>query len=418
MAIPKTIIVGAGHAGGRAAEALRAADPARDIVLIGEETHPPYERPSLSKDLLLGTASAEATYLFPEDWYAARNIRLLRGNSVKSIDRQAKTVILTDGEIEPYEQLLLATGAKPRVLNLPNIPAQSVLYLRTIEDCLALRGQLVAGCRLGIIGAGFIGLEVAAAARMRGCAVTVIEAAPQALGRVVDARIGRWMSHVHETRGVTMRLGTGLSRIDQTPAGTVLGLSDGSELAVDLVVAGIGAVPNVELAQAAGLETRDGILSDAFGRTSDPTIWAAGDCTRHFNPLHGGHLRLETWHNAQNQAMAVARAMAGGSEPYAEIPWFWSDQYGLRLQSLGFPAGDAPTFLRGSIESGDFIAFAMHEGRIINAKGAGRAKEFAAVRHVMAARRLLDPESLTDDATDLPALARSLRGAARSSVPV
>ncbi len=407
-AVERTVIVGAGHAGGRAAEALRAADPAREIILIGGEAHPPYERPPLSKGVLAGTTAASDCYLHPAAWYAAQAIALRLSSVVTAIDRAARMLVLEDGSRLGYDTLLLTTGARARPLTLPGAAEAGVLALRDIADAERLAARLGPGVRLAVIGAGFIGLEVAAAARQRGCSVHVIELAPQPLGRVVDPAIGRYVAELHRRHGVALHLGRAVRAIEPAAGGghQVL-LDDASRITAEVIVAGIGALPNSELAQAAGLEVRDGIITDAEGRTSDPTIRAAGDCTRHFNPLLGRHLRLESWQNAQNQAIAVARCMAGSAQPHAEVPWFWSDQYDMNLQSLGAAEAGAELVWRIAPESGDFIAFALADGRIVGATGVNHGRDMAAVRRIMQRGIVVAPALLADPATRLATLAKA-----------
>jgi 3-phenylpropionate/trans-cinnamate dioxygenase ferredoxin reductase subunit len=402
----RTIIVGAGHSGGRAAEALRAADPAREIILIGREDYPPYERPPLSKAVLAGAATAEESYIHPAAWYAENGIALRLSTGVAAIDRAARLLVLEDGTRLGYDTLLLTTGARPRGLQIMGAGAADVLYLRDIPDAERLAARLAPDVALAIIGAGFIGLEVAAAARLFGSTVHVIEMAPQPLGRVVDPAIGHWIAELHRRHGVFLHLGRSVRAIEPEGVAQRLILDDGTRIVADFVVAGIGAVPNTELAVAAGLVVHDGIITDAEGRTSDPAIRAAGDCTRHFNPLLGRYIRLESWQNAQDQAMAVARCMANIKHPYAEIPWFWSDQYDMNLQMLGIAEPGAPLIWRGDPDEGSFIAFSLAAGRIAAATGINRAKEMAAVRRIMQHGRIVDPTILADPAARLAALAK------------
>jgi 3-phenylpropionate/trans-cinnamate dioxygenase ferredoxin reductase component len=402
----RTIIVGAGHAGGRAAEALRKADPAREIILFGRESHPPYERPPLSKAVLAGTAAPHDSYLHPTGWYPENDIDLRLATGVAAIDRASREVMLEDGPPVPYDMLLLTTGARARTLPVPGAAQAGMLYLRDIPEAEVLRGRLGPEVTLVVIGAGFIGLEVAASARGLGSTVHVVELAPQPLGRVADPAIGRWVGRLHESNGVTLHLGRAVQAIKPDGRRHQVLLDDGMKITADAIVAGIGAIPNTELAEAAGLAVRDGILTDEHGRTDDPAIRAAGDCTRHFNPLLGRHIRLESWQNAQNQAIAVARCLAGLDHPYAEIPWFWSDQYDMNLQSLGIAEPGSPLVWRGDPEAGNFLAFNLEGGRIVAATGVNRAKEMAAVRRIMQRKVAVDAAKLADPATSLMALAR------------
>lgn len=402
----RAVIVGAGHSGGRAAEALRGADPARQIILIGRESDPPYERPPLSKAVLAGTAGPRDSYLHPAAWYAEHDIELRLATHVTAIDRPSQEVVLEGGSRVPYDALLLTTGARPRTLAVPGAAQAGVLYLRDIPEAEALRARLGPELTLVVIGAGFIGLEVAAAARGRGATVHVVELAPQPLGRVVDPAIGRWVGRLHEKNAVTLHLGRGVQAIEPAGRQHRVQLDDGTRIAADAIVAGIGVVPNTELAELAGLAVRDGILTDARGCTADPALRAAGDCTRHYNPLLGRHIRLECWQNAERQAIAVARCLAGLDAPYGEIPWFWSDQYDMNLQSLGLAEPGSQLVWRGDPEARGFIAFNLKDGRIAAATGVNRTKEMAAVRRIMQRNVPVDAAALADPATRLIALAK------------
>ena len=306
------VIVGAGHAGGRAAEALRAAGHIGRITLIGTEKHPPYERPPLSKELLAGAIEHAKTYLNPEAFYAEKDIALRLGTTVSAIDRKGQRIELADGDTIPYDALLLTTGARARRLPLPGGDGPRVFYLRDIDDSIALRGKLTEGIRLAVIGAGFIGLEVAATARKRGAQVTVLELAPHPLARVAAPEIGQYLAALHRAKGVDLQTGVKVTAIEDTGEELRIVLDGGTPIIADCAAIGIGAQPNVELAQAAGIETRDGVIVDEFGRSSDLAVFAAGDVTRHLNPLLGRHIRLEAWQNAQNQGIAIAKIIAGG----------------------------------------------------------------------------------------------------------
>ncbi|HEX4194887.1 MAG TPA: FAD-dependent oxidoreductase, partial [Stellaceae bacterium] len=337
MSDKHVVIVGAGHAGGRAAEALRAAGHAGRITLVGTETHPPYERPPLSKELLAGTIEHAKTYLNPEAFYAEKDIALRLGTTVGAIDRKNQRLDLGNGETIPYDALLLTTGARARKLPLPGGDGKRVFYLRDIDDSLALRAKLTDGVRIAVIGAGFIGLEVAATARKRGAQVTVLELAPQPLARVAAPELGEYLATLHRAKGVDLRTGVKVTAIEDTGNELRILLDGAPPVIADYAAIGIGAQPNVELAHDAGIETRDGIIVDQFGRSSDPAVFAAGDVTRHLNPLLGRHVRLEAWQNAQNQGIAVAKIIAGGEQAFSEVPWFWTDQYETNLQMAGAP---------------------------------------------------------------------------------
>ncbi|MGH7173981.1 MAG: NAD(P)/FAD-dependent oxidoreductase, partial [Gemmataceae bacterium] len=302
--------------------------------------------------------------------------------------------------------LLLTTGARARRLSVSGADQPRVVYLRDIADSLALRELLTAGPRIVVIGAGFIGLEAAAVARKRGAGVTVIEVQCEPLQRVCPPEIGHFMAELHRRNGVELLTGVALTAIEPDGDALRLRTADGNAIAADVVLAGIGAQPNVELAQVAGLVVEDGIVTDEFGHTSDPQIFAAGDVTRHFNPLLGRKLRLEAWQNAQNQAMAVAKVMAGGNQPHAEVPWFWTDQYDVNLQVAGVPERWGPLVWRGSPGDKAFTVFGLGDGKPVAAITMNNGREMRAARELIARRRIVDPARLADPKVKLQDLAR------------
>ena len=400
------VILGAGHAGGCAAAALRQAGHVGRITIIGSERHLPYERPPLSKELLAGTIPHEKTYLRPETFYGENKIELKLGVAAVAIDRKAQKVDLADGTSVPYDRLIITTGARARHLPLPGGEGPRVFYLRDIDDSHALRERLVEGMRLAVIGAGFIGLEVAATARKRGAAVTVLELAPHPLARVAAPEIGEFLATVHRNKGVEIKTGVKVTAIEDT--GTALRIQiEGSEPVIaDYAAIGIGAQPNTELAAAAGIEVRDGIVVDEFGRTNDPLIFAAGDVTRHFNPLLGRHVRLEAWQNAQNQAIAVAKIVAGGTDRFAEVPWFWTDQYEINLQMAGAPEKWDSVVWRGSASDPGFTLFQLLEGKPVAAVTVNNARDMRFARMLIQRGTAVAPEALADKAVKLQDLAR------------
>jgi len=400
------VIVGAGHAGGCAAVAMRTAGHKGPITLVGSETYPPYERPPLSKELLAGAIAHEKTYLRPETYYAETGITLKLATTVGAIDRKAQRLELEGGGTLPYDALLLTTGARARRLPLPGGDGQRIFYLRDIDDSLALRERLQEGAHLAIIGAGFIGLEVAATARKRGVKVTVLELAPHPLARVAAREIGEFLATLHRGKGVDLRTEIKVTAIEDMGAGLRI-LTDGAApILADYVAVGIGAQPNSELAQAAGIEVRDGILVDAHGRSSDPAIFAAGDVTRHLNPLLGRQIRLEAWQNAQNQGIAVAKIMAGGAEPFAEVPWFWTDQYEINLQMAGAPDRWDQVVWRGAPTDPTFTLFQLCEGKLVAAVTVNNARDMRFARMLIQRGRTVDPAALADKAVKLQDLAR------------
>jgi 3-phenylpropionate/trans-cinnamate dioxygenase ferredoxin reductase subunit len=400
------VIVGAGHAGGRAAEALRGSGFGGRVTLIGSERHPPYERPPLSKELLDGAIPVEKTHIRPASFYEEAGIALRLGMTVAGIDARARRLALADGTSEAYDTLLLTTGARARRLGIPGGEGPHVYYLRDIDDTLALRERLAEGVRLVVIGAGFIGLEVAAVARKRGAAVTVLELAPYPLGRVLAPEIGNFFAELHQRKGAVVRTGVGVESLDDTGGEVRIKLRDGEVLTADLVAVGIGAVPNAELAAEAGLEVRDGVVVDQYGRSSDPTIYAAGDVTRFFNPLLGRHIRLEAWQNAQNQAIAVAKIIAGGTEPFAEVPWFWTDQYDVNLQIAGAPERWDRLVWRGTPADAAFTVFYLLDGRPVAANTINNGRDMRFAKLLIARGQPVDAALLGDKSVKLQDLCR------------
>jgi len=404
---PHIVVLGAGHAGGRAAEALRAAGFKGAVTLVGSERHPPYERPPLSKEILAGKMTPERAYLKPLEFYAAQEITLRLGATAVAIDRKAQRLELDRGAALPYDRLLLTTGARPRKLAIPGAEGGRVHYIRDIDDSLALRAHLTPGAHLVVIGAGFIGLEGAAVARRLGAAVTVLELASSPLARVAAPEIGAFFAGLHRKEGVVLRTGTSAAAIEAAAGGVVVTTSAGDRLYTDAVLIGIGAIPNAELAEAAGLAVADGIVVDERGRTADPNIFAAGDATRHFNPLLGRSLRLESWQNAQNQAIAVAKVLAGGDAPYAELPWFWSDQYDVNFQTAGAPERWTDLLWRGRAEDGRFTLFYMDGPVPVAGATVNNGRDMRFVKQLVAQGRPVDPALLANPATKLAELCRA-----------
>lgn len=402
------VIVGAGHAGGRAAEALRSVGHAGPITIVGSEEHPPYERPPLSKELLSGAMEVDKTYIKPHAWYAESDIALRLNNPAAEIDRVAQRVRLDDGATVPYDSLLIATGARPRRLTIPGADSPRVFYLRDIRDSLALRQMFHPGLRIAVIGAGFIGLEIAASARKHEVDVVVLERAPQVLGRVAPQEIGDYLAALHRASGVDIRTGVVVTSIEDTGSELRIHTADGETISADIATVGIGSIPNAELADAAGIAVRDGILVDEYGRTSDPAISAAGDVTQHFNPLLKRHLRLESWQNAQNQATAVAAIMAGSATPYAEIPWFWTDQYHVNLQMAGAPLKWDQLVWRGMPSERNFTLFQLDAGVPVAAITANNARDMRFATKLIALGRPVDPVLLSYESVKLQDIYRQL----------
>ena len=372
------VIIGAGEAGARAAVELRNRGWDGPITLIGEERQAPYERPPLSKQQLLAPDEPPPVFILNDDLLARHGIRLLAGSPVALIDRAAHEAVLADGSRVPYQKLLLTTGARPRKMSLDGSDLSQMMYLRTYRDALALRSRLQAGKRVVVIGGGFIGLEVAASARERGCSVTVIEAAPRILMRGVPEEIAHIVEARHLAAGVRMTCGTGIGSIEFDGSEHVIRLADGAVVRCDAIVAGIGAVPETSLAEACGLALENGIRVDERLATSDPDIFAAGDCCSFPHQLYGGRrIRLEAWRNAQEQGRHAAGGMLGANDPYTVLPWFWSDQYELTLQVVGLPDSGEVTVSRDLGEAGKLFFHLTGDGRLVSASGIGPSSGIA-----------------------------------------
>lgn len=365
------VVVGAGEAGARAAVALRENGWTGPVTLVGAEAHPPYERPPLSKAVMVAPETPSPRFILTEQHLADHGITLLCGSPVTGIDRSEHRVTLADGRRLAYERLLIATGSTARRLQVAGAGAKHVRSLRHFGDALALRERLRPGSRLVVIGGGFIGLEIAASARARGADVTIVELAPRLLTRGVPPEIAAAVAERHRAAGVEIRLGAALEAIEGDEGNQTVVLADGSRIGCDGVVAGIGAVPETDLASRAGLEIDNGIKADARLRTSDPDIYACGDCCSFPHELYDGRrIRLEAWRNAQDQATAVAHTMLGGTQPYGAVPWFWSDQYELTLQVAGLPDEGRETVTRDLGEAR--LHFHLKEdGRIVAASALG-----------------------------------------------
>ena len=403
MSAGTIVIVGAGQAGGWAAKTLRAEGFKGSIVLIGAERHPSHERPPLSKAVLSGEAAPETTHLFKPEEHAALAMDFRAEARATRIDRSAKQVELGNGERIAYDKLILTTGGTARRLPVPGGELPRVLYLRTIEDSLAIRAALGPGKRLVVIGGGWIGLEVAATARKLGASVIVVEGLDRLCARTVPPAISAFLKARHEREGVDIRLGAGVKAIEDRGA-LVVRLADGSALEADAIVAGIGLEPDVALAREAGLTVDNGVIVDEQGRTSDPDIFAAGDCANTPLPCLGRRVRLESWANAQNQAIVAAKAALGQDARYDELPWFWSDQYDVNLQILGLPARWPEPVVRGDPASGSFSHFYLDGERIAAIVSVNAPRDLRAAKKLVQTRKPVSAASLADPAVQLQRL--------------
>ncbi|MER8592578.1 FAD-dependent oxidoreductase [Mesorhizobium sp. M1182] len=401
------VIIGAGECGGRAALALRELGYDGPVTLVGDEPHLPYERPPLSKDAMVADAPLIKA-IASEAVLAERSIRHIHSVQAVAIVREAHVVRLSDGSALAYDKLLLATGSVPRKLPMPGLGGRCV-YLRTFNDALAIRAHLSAGNRIAIVGGGFIGLELAAAARRLGAAVTIIEAQPRILMRGVPAEIAGVIHQAHEAEGVKILCGEGIAAIADDGAEVRIALAGGRDIVADLAVIGIGAVPVTGLAAEAGLTVDNGVAVDAELRTSDPDVFAAGDCCSFPLAIYGGRrVRLEAWRNAQEQGALAARNMLGAGEAHAAVPWFWSDQYGLTLQIAGL-SDEGRSIVRRDLGDGAFILFHLAEdGRLVAASGIGAgnavARDIRLAEMLIAKQARPAPEALGSQTIKLKSL--------------
>ncbi|MDF1720395.1 MAG: FAD-dependent oxidoreductase [Minwuia sp.] len=394
------VIVGAGHAGGTLAVQLARAKDRFRITLIGEEAWPPYERPPLSKQFLMGDVPLEKTFLRPETFYADKGIDLRLGTQVTAIDRTARSLTLSGGETLSYDKLALCTGTRVREIPVVGRDLPGVHYIRTIDDTQAIRTVAREGAKVVIAGGGYIGLEAAAALRKMGCEVTVIEMMDRVMARAVAEPVSRFYEAAHRAEGVNLLLETGVAEIGGTDRATHVVDSHGHLHPADLVLVGIGVVPVVELAEAAGLATDDGIIVDSRARTSDPDIFAAGDCTRHPNRILGRDVRLESVQNAVDQARCIANELSDKGADYAEVPWFWSDQFDLKMQMAGLPAPDDQVVVRGEPSTRSFSVFYLRDGRVTGVNAINVGSDYVRGRKWIGEGRDVDSVRLAN--TEIP----------------
>jgi 3-phenylpropionate/trans-cinnamate dioxygenase ferredoxin reductase subunit len=401
------VIVGASLAGAKAAETLRAEGFDGPVVLIGEESDRPYERPPLSKDYLLGKAERETLYVHPREWYAEHDVDLRLGVAVTAIDRAAHEVSLADGSKAGYARLLLATGSSPRRLSLPGADLDGVLYLRSAGDSDRIRAAFQGASRVAVIGAGWIGLETAAAARAAGAEVTVLEMADLPLLRVLGRQVAQVFADLHKDNGVDLRCGVQISEITGRGGKAAgLRLADGSHVEADVVIVGVGITPNVQLASAAGLEVDNGIWVDAQLRSSDPDIFAAGDVANALHPLLGKHVRVEHWANALNQPQTAAKAMLGQDVAYDLVPYFFTDQYDLGMEYAGYvePDGYDEVIFRGDAGRREFIAFWLGGGRVLAGMNVNVWDVNDAIQALVRSGQPVNSAALSDPETPLESL--------------
>lgn len=402
MANEHAVIIGGSHAAAQLASSLRQGGWEGKISIVGGEATPPYHRPPLSKGYLAAEKHRDELLIRPAAFYEKSGIDLVLGSRVTELDRGGKTITLHDGGRIPYTKLALTTGARVRTLALPGHALDGVFYLRELDDVDRIRAFIGPGKSAVIIGGGYIGLETAASMRKLGMRITVLEALPRVLQRVTAPEVSAFYSRVHNEEGVNIITGAAVESLQGSGVVKQVVLADGNRLDADLVVIGVGVLPATELAEAAGLAVDNGIVVDEFARASDPDIVAAGDCTSHYNPIYDRHLRLESVQNATDQAKTAANTLCGKLESYHALPWFWSDQYDLKLQIAGLSQGFDRVVLRGSSESGrSFAAFYFGGERLLAVDAINRPREFMMTRRALSNGQTADPTMLADESVDI-----------------
>jgi 3-phenylpropionate/trans-cinnamate dioxygenase ferredoxin reductase subunit len=395
------VIIGAGQAAGQAAASLRQGKYEGSITILGNETQPPYQRPPLSKQYLSGEVGIDRVMVRPAKFYVDQNISLHTGTRVESIDTSVKSVTTSSSGSYKYEKLLIATGSRPRILTIPGSDLSGIHYLRTIDDVDGIRSAMQTAKKICIVGGGYIGLEVAAVAVTSGLEVTVLEMEERILQRVTTPEMSEYYHELHAGQGVNIMVNTGVSGFEgEGHVSTVL--CGDEKIDADIVIVGIGIVPNIELAEAAGLECNNGITVDDHCQTSEPDIYAAGDCTNHPNPIIGRRLRLESVPNAMEQARVSASNMLDGDKVYASVPWFWSDQYDLKLQMVGFSADGDTSVLRGDKAANQFAVFYLKAGKVVSVDAVNSPKEFMVCKQLYG--KAVDPSALADSNVELKTL--------------
>ncbi|BFM06202.1 NAD(P)/FAD-dependent oxidoreductase [Halioxenophilus aromaticivorans] len=392
------IVIGASHAAAQLTVSLRQEGWDGQILVIGDEAYLPYHHPPLSKAFLSGDQSAQDILIRKPNFYEQKDVEFKLGARVEDIDRLAKTVTLDSGEKLNYDKLALCTGSRVRKVELPGIDLPGIHYLRDLKDVAGIREEIQPGKHAVIVGGGYIGLETAASLKKLGMQVTVLEMAPRVLARVTAPELSEFYTRVHTEEGVAIKTGIAVAAFEGDGRVQQVVCADGSNFPADLVVIGVGIVPNVELAMTSGLTVDNGVVVDEFGRTDDPDIVAAGDVTNHYNGIYDIRLRLESVPNASDQAKSAAAAICGKEKVYCTLPWFWSDQYDLKLQIAGLSQGYDQVVVRGDIQSGrSFSAFYLREGKLIAADCVNRPAEFMLAKKVLSTDAKLDITKLADE---------------------
>jgi 3-phenylpropionate/trans-cinnamate dioxygenase ferredoxin reductase subunit len=399
------VIIGASHAAAQLAPTLRQEGWQGRIIIVGDEPYMPYHRPPLSKTFLSGEKSLEDINIRPPIIYEKAEIEFMLNTRIESIDRDNKKLSLDSGGTLEYNKLALTTGSRVRKVDLPGIDLEGVYYLRDVNDVEKIKAHVEAGKKAVIVGGGYIGLETAAVLRHSGMEVSVLEMMERVLQRVTAPEVSAFYDRIHSEEGVNINCGVGVSAIEgETKVSKVI-CSDGSEYAADLVVVGVGIVPNVELAEAAGLEVNNGIVVDEFARTSDADIVAAGDCTMHHNALYDRDIRLESVQNATDQARVAALTLCRKEKAYAALPWFWSDQYDLKLQIAGLSQGYDEVIVRGDREnSRSFAAFYLKDGVVISVDAVNKPPEFMVGKRLINGKVKVDKTKLADNSVSMKEL--------------
>lgn len=399
------VIVGAGHGAGQVVATLKQKKFAGNIVMLGDEPYLPYQRPPLSKKFLAGEMPPERLYFKPESFYEDPRIDIRLETRVESIDRSARKVTTSNGDAFAYDKLILATGSRVRKIAVPGADLPGIHYVRSIADVEAIRKDMSRGKSVVIIGAGYIGLEVAAVCRLNGLDVTVVEMEDRVMSRVVSPNVSDYYQLEHASQGVKLLLSTSLAAFDGKRRVRQVVTDDEQRIAADFVVVGVGILPNDDIAAEAGLEVDNGIVVDDHCRTSDSNIFAIGDCTSHPNDIYGQRLRLESVHNALEQAKTAAINICGEELEYCQVPWFWSDQYGLKLQIAGLSQGYDDVVLRGDPSGGSFACFYLRDGVLIAVDAVNSPREFMQSKPLIAQRSKIDVEKLADAEVALKDLA-------------
>lgn len=393
---PSVVIIGASHAAAEAISTLKKKGFEGQITLIGDEPYLPYQRPPLSKKYFNDEVTVEQLYIRGPATYESAGVVQKLGLRAEQIDREDKVVVLSSGEQINYDKLILATGTSPRRLPVEGSDSKRIKYLRSKDDVDDIKNQLSPGSKLLIVGAGYIGLEVAASAVKQGMKVTVLEAMDRVLQRVTSPLVSEFYQNMHAEEGVDIRLDTALLSFEESDDLGRVVLSDGETLEFDLAIIGIGVIPNTELAEAAGLACDNGVLVDEFTRSNDDNIYAVGDCSNHHSYLYNRNLRLESVPNAMGQAKTAALSICGENIPYDEVPWFWSDQFDVKLQTVGLCEGYDDIVVRGDPALRKFAAFYLQEGRLIAVDAINSPAEFMISKKLVAAHATPDKDKLAD----------------------